>query len=137
MQRVVGPTAAGSSPHSLAANNLSSSVALEAVPDGGADTAARVGAAEVGGATRAKGAGDAGAVEAQQLVAVGGAAGILSRAVKGSVLHGVAAVLEALDRRLCVLDLEYPFDPANGTVLLQPARLEYYLHDVSAGIFQS
>lgn len=115
MQGVVGPTAAGSGPHSLA------HFALEAVPDGRAHPTARDGAAQVGRATRAERARDAGAVEPQQLVPVGGAPGVLSGAVQCSVLHCVTAVLEPLDRALCVLDFQYPFDLANGTVLLQPA----------------
>ena len=107
----MGPTAAGRRPHPLLSLSSSSTAAaaavfaLESVPDDGADAAAGDGAAEAGAATGAEGARQRGAVEAEELVAVGGAPGVLSGAAECTRLHRVAAVLEPLDRTLRVVDL--------------------------------
>lgn len=78
---------------------------LEAVLDDATDGAGGDGVAEVGGAVEAEGAVEGGAVEAEELVAVGGAPGVLSGAAECTRLHRVAAVLEPLDRSLRVVDL--------------------------------
>lgn len=110
---------------------------LEAVADDGADAAARDGAAEAGGAAVAEAAGQRGAVKPEQLVAVGGAPGVLPGAGERTCLDSVPAVLEPLDGPLGVVDLQDPFDLADGVVLLEPAGLEDDLDDVPAGVFRS
>jgi hypothetical protein len=113
----VGPTAAGCGPHSLAITAL----ALEPVPDTGADSASRYGPAQAGRATRAERARQVSAVEPQEFVTVRCASGVFSGAVKCTGLDRVSAVLEPLDSALGVVDLQYSFDLADGVVLLEPA----------------
>lgn len=91
---------------------------LEAVADDGAHAAAGDGAAEAGGPAVAEGAGEGGAVEPEQLVAVGGAPGVSPCAREGPGLDRVPAVLEPLDGALGVVDLQYPLDLADRVVLL-------------------
>ena len=113
----MGPTAAGSGPHSLAITTL----ALKPVPDAGADSAGRYGPAQTRRATRAERARQVSAVEPQEFVTVRRASGVFSGAVERTVLDRVSAVLEPLDSALGVVDLQYPFDLADGAVLLEPA----------------
>lgn len=129
----------------------------EAVPDDGADAAegnggGGGGGAEGSGAAGAEGAGEGGAVEAEELVAVGGATGVLlvGRVVAEAArcsgrgveveeragFDGVTVVLEAAEDALGVVDLEDALDLADRMVLLLPAGLEDYLHDVSSGILR-
>lgn len=95
--------------------------ALEAMADDGADAAGRNGAAQTGGAAGAERAGKGGAVEAEQLVAVGGAAGVTLGVGGGPYLDGVSVVLESLDGALRVVDFENAFDLADWVVFFEPA----------------
>lgn len=113
----MGPTAAGSGPHSLAITAL----ALEPVPDAGADSACRYGPAQAGRATSAESASQVSAVEPQEFVTVRCASGVFPGAVKCTGLDRVSAVFEPLDSALGVVDLQYPFDLADGVILLEPA----------------
>lgn len=113
----MGPTAAGSGPHSFAITAL----ALEPVPDAGADSAGRHRSAQAGRATGAERARQVSAVETQEFITVSCASGVFSGAVERTGLDRVSAVLEPLDSALGVVDLQYPFDLADGVVLLEPA----------------
>lgn len=95
-----------------------SAFVLEPLSDNGADAAAGDGAAQAGGAACAEGAGQGCAMETEEFVAVSGAPGILSGAIKSARFHCVAAVLEALDGALVVMDFQYPFDLTDRIVLL-------------------
>lgn len=115
---------------------------LESVFDDAAELAVqrrrrRGGAAEGGAAGEAEGAGEGGAVEPEELVAVGDAPGVPPGLVAGAprlLLHRLLVLLEPLDGLVRALHLEYPLDPAHRRVLLQPARLEDDLHDVPARV---
>lgn len=105
------------------------------MPDNRAHAAARYGGAEARWAARAEGARESGAVEAQQLVTIGGAPGIFLGVWGRTDLNCVSAVLEPLDGALGVVDLQYPFDLADRAVLLEPAWFEDDFYYVPTRIF--
>lgn len=116
----MGPTATGRCDDTLEFCGWRgpSAFVLEPLSDNGADAAAGNGAAQAGGAARAEGAGQGCAMETEEFVAVSGAPGVLSGAIKGARFHRVAAVLEPLDGALVVVDFQYPFDLTDRIVLL-------------------
>jgi len=115
----------------------------ETVPDDAAQVARRRRrrpAAQRGGAGEAEGAGEGGAVEPEELVAVGDAPRVLlprplvaARPLPDALL----VLLEPLHRPLAALYLEDPLDLADRRLLPQPARLEYDLHNVPARVLGS
>ena len=108
----------------------------ETVPDGAAQLALRRRRPAQGGAAAGtEGAGEGGAVEPEELVAVGDAPGVLPPlAAARPLLDALLVLLEPPHRPVAALDLEYPVDPAHGRLLPQPARLEDDLHDVPARV---
>lgn len=108
----------------------------EAVLDYAADIAVGDGVAEVGGAVEAQRAVQRGAVESEELVAVGDASGVLF--IRGGFgFDGVSVLFEFGDSFLGVVDFEYAIDFADRGLFLEPARLEYDLHDVLARVLRT
>jgi hypothetical protein len=108
----------------------------ETVPDDAAQLALRGRRPAQGGAgAGAKGTGEGGAVEPEQLVAIGDAPGVLLAFVTaGPLLDALLVLLEPLHRPVAAVHLEDPVDPAHRRLLPQPARLEDDLHDVPARV---
>ncbi|BAD53371.1 unknown protein [Oryza sativa Japonica Group] len=102
----------------------------ESVADDAAD-GALVGGAEAGGARRAaERAGERGAVESEQLVAVGEAARVLLGQLARLQLHRLTVLLEARQRPLRVVHLEHTLDPHAAALRLEQARPADDLHDL-------
>lgn len=107
------------------------------VLDYAADVAAWDGVAEVGGAVKAQRAVEGGAVEPEELVAVGNATWVfLVRELQlgGLGFDGVSVLFEFGDCFLCVVDFEDAIDLANRSLFLEPAGLEDDLHYVLARV---
>lgn len=110
----------------------------EAVLDYAADIAVGDGVAEVGGAVKAQRAVQRGAVEPEELVAIGDASGVLFiRGGFGFGFDGVSVLFEFGDSFLGVVDFEDAIDIADRGLFLEPARLEYDLHDVLARVLRT
>jgi hypothetical protein len=112
----------------------------ETLPDDAAQHALRRRRpAQRGAAGEAEGAGEGGAVEPEQLVAVGDAPRVLLALpliiAARPLPDALPVLLEPLHGPVAALHLEYPFDPADRRRLLpQPAGLEDDLHHVPARV---
>jgi hypothetical protein len=110
----------------------------ETVPDDGAQLARRR-PAQRGAAGEAEGAGEGGAVEPEELVAVGDAPRVVLPAPVAArpLPDALLVLLEPLQGPVAALHLEYPLDLADRRLLLLPGRpagLEDDLHDVPARV---
>lgn len=85
----------------------------------------------------AEGAAEGCAVEPKEFVAVCNAPGVLLGELDGFALDGVSVGFEFCYRLWTVLDFEDPFNLAYWGLLLEPARCEDNLYDVSAAVFRS
>lgn len=117
-------------------SEMSECLVPETFPDDAAQLALRRWCpAQRGAAGEAEGAGERGAVEPEQLVAIGDAPRVLLAMVAARPLpDALLVLLEPLHGPLAALHLEDPLDPADRLLLPQPARLEDDLHDVPARV---
>ena len=116
---------------------MSECLVPETIPNDAAQVAlrGRRRPAQRGAAGDAEGAGEGGAVEPEQLVAVGDAPRVLLALIAARTLpDALLVLLEPLHGPVAALHLENPLDPAHRRLLPQPARLEDDLHDVPARV---
>ncbi|PON59797.1 hypothetical protein PanWU01x14_156920, partial [Parasponia andersonii] len=77
--------------------------------------------AEVGGAVEAEGAHEGGAVEAEELIPIGDASGVLLGELRGLGFNGVSVLFELGYCFLGVVNFEYSVDFANWGLFFEPA----------------